>query len=238
MATQDKTEYALSTAKMRPRARRAVATPHYSLPRPYRRKAFAEEAPSVSKIKVAVLVLAGVMSAGLIIELVALAKENERVRNLPIIAAATPAVAPAAPPLAPLMRQEPRPAPPVPYVTLTEPVSAAIIAPVTPPDTIISHPPEQTDVANTRPAAAAATLAPPLAPRLSRAVVLAAARKTHQPAPLAAFAAAEPDPDVVLITAILLLAPHVRADIPGNPGMCTPGSRQETSCAAPHGMRP
>lgn len=241
MSTLDKNEYALSTSKMRPRLRRTMNTRHYLLPKPYRKKAFTEDAPSVSKIKVAVLVLAGVMIAGLVVELKALADENARVRSLPIIAAAAPRVVPPAPQPVPVLAQAPIPAPPAPYVMLSEPAPAAVTESTPALDAIANHEQEQIDDAvtrpitiattqPTRPASAAVPAVPP--------VVIAAARKPRASAPLATLPAAELDPDVILITAILLLAPHLQVDIPANPGVCIPSSPKDPVCAASHGMLP
>ncbi|MBC7684291.1 MAG: hypothetical protein H7176_03565 [Bdellovibrionales bacterium] len=241
MSTLDKNAYALSTSRTRPRLRRTMNTRHYSLPKPYRKKAFTEDVPSISKIKVAVLVLAGVMIAALVVELIAFTKENARVRNLPIIAAAAPGVPPPAPQPVPVLPQAPLPAPPAPYVTLSEPAPAAGTEPATAPDAIANHEQEQLDDAVRREMALAAALparpASAAVPALPP-VVIGAARKARQSAPLAPLPAAEPDPDVVLIAAILLLAPHLQADIPANTGVCIPSSPQDGVCAASHGMLP
>ena len=209
MSPSDKKDYGLVTQTMRPRPRRSVSMRDYSLPKPYRKKVFVEEAPTPSRIKTVLWTVSGVLVAGLVVELCMLAQETMRQRELPIIAAAPrPAVDDAPAPLA--MREQ---------VSAAAPIAA--LAPAT--------------------AASRHAVSPVLAAAgigaIRGKVHLASAGRPGKPSRLQPAALApEPDPDVVLITAILLLAPQLRDN--STQHACTTSPPSENACADLHGMLP
>jgi hypothetical protein len=209
VSTSDKKEYGLVTQTMHPRPRRSVSMRDYSLPKPYRKKVFVEEAPTTSKTKLALWTVSGILIAGLVVELGMLAQETMRQRELPIIAAAPP-----------------RPAvdeAPAPRAVHKKAAAAAAIAIVAPAAAALAHEP-----------------LPGLAPGrtgVMRVKLHPAAGKHGKPAGWQAPALVpEPDPDVVLITTILLLAPQLQDDSTQN--ACSAAAPKDNACADLHGMLP
>ena len=235
MSTSEKKENALATSTVRPRTRGSLATRDYSLPKPYRRKAFPEEQPSTSKMKLALWAAAGVLMAGLIAELTSLAQENLRQRRLPIIAAAPPPARPEPAPTVhseqvqrPAARQAPyQPAPPA--LAPAAALAAEIVA-IPAQAQLDDRQPRPGDIGGPAPTR---TLAQPMAQRLPLVV-----KKGKLARSVAVESAVEPDPDVVLITAILLLSPHLEWDVPLPGPVCTPGAPKDPACAELQGMRP
>ena len=237
MSTSDKKEYALVHPTMQPRMRRHLAARDYSLPKPYRRKVFLEEPPTTSKVTLALWAAAGVLMAGLIAELTSLAQENMRQRRLPIIAAAPPPVLPEQAPSirgnelarAPAARRAPVELAPLLVAAAAAAVSAEINA--TPAQAQLdggeSRP---SDRDQPRPLNMAANTSPP---QLAHVI-----KKGKQPRPAVIAPSVEPDPDVVLITAILLLSPQLHWDVPTSDPVCTPGAPKDPACPELHGMRP
>jgi len=235
VSTSEKKENALATSTVRPRTRGHLATRDYSLPKPYRRKAFPEEQPSTSKMKLALWAVAGVLMAGLIAELTSLAQENLRQRRLPIIAAAPP---PALPEPAPTLHSDQaqlpaaRRAPHKPAPSALAPAAAVATEIIAAPaqaqlDDSVSLPGNMGEPAPAR------TVAQATAQRLP--LVL---KKGKQARLVAVESAVEPDPDVVLITAILLLSPHLQWDVPLLGPVCTPDAPKDAACTELQGMRP
>lgn len=222
MSTSEKKENALATLTVRPRTRRNVAPRDYSLPKPYRRQTFPdEEQPTTSKMRLALWAVGGVLMAGLIAELTSLAQENIRQRRLPIIAAAPPSMLPEPAPTlyadqvhGPVARQ-----------AANAPAPSAVA-----PESIATPAQAQLDNGESR---LARPLGQPAAQRLP--LVL---KRFKLARPVAVEAAAEPDPDVVLITAILLLSPHLQWDVAPPFPVCTPDAPKDPACTELQGMRP
>lgn len=141
----------------------ATSTFHYTLPKPYRRKRFVDDAPGRSRLRMAGLTLAGLTVAGLLGALLVLARENFDAPPVPIVAAPRPAPAPALP---------------TPAAVATAPAAAE------------------------RPAVPVRKPAPPVHAARFPARAVRLARPVASPAP------AVPDPDVDLISAILILTPR------------------------------
>ena len=236
MSTSDKKEYALVTYKIRPRARRSVITRDYSLPKPYRRMVFAEEQPGTSKMKAALWAATGVLLAGLVAELAALAQEHLRQRDLPIIAAAALTAPQATAPLSWAEVKPPSSAPDAAHGELATVGDTASFLPTGSPEQQAQLS-AKTGAASTagfetgpRPAAKAGP-----APWSAATAPLRKLKGTHLPL---AVPVPETDPDVVLITAILLLAPGFQTEAPGPASACVPGVPKDTPCAELHGMLP
>lgn len=253
MSPIDKKDHALVTQTLKLRSRRTGAQ-DYTLPKPYRRSYGPVERPAMSKATLAMLALAGLLVAGLIAELVAIVQENMRIRKLPVIAAIVPEVRPAvlpsvaARPAAPEMATAGVVSAPAP-----EPVQAAVqpeahreahpeVTPAATPD-IASAPALALEASTERDASTAGDLlpAPTLAPRAQPAEPPALLPKKPRPVrtaakPAAAAAAAAPDPDVVLVTAILMLT--AKPDLSERVSVCDPGMAKEATCTDIHGMVP
>lgn len=172
-------------ARSLPRTGRSVSARHYSMPKPYRRKRFVEDAARMSRLRMTALTLSGLLIVGLIGALAALIKDNLDSPPVLIVAAPRPThvVRTAAPKAAPL-----------PPLTLEAPAASAP-AP-----------------ARVWPAAKAAR---PAQQALNKELI-------------------PPDPDVILISAILSLTAAPGQDAAPD---CAAGI-SDSGCAALHGMEP
>ncbi len=235
MSSTDKTEQALATHKIKTRLKGA-ATVQYTLPKPYRRKAGPDERDPVSKAKLAALALAGLLTVGLVAELVALVRENLRVKKLPVVVAITPGTStpvPApAPPLGAPAGVVAEPAPPAlaeAGVALPAPLPEPLPEPA--PDDILPVAVDPAIVA-TPVASRAVSIAAPVA----RAASATPARRLVRPSAKPKAAAPVIDPDVVLVAAILRLTP--KAQRSHQVAVCDPGTAQVASCPETRGMVP
>jgi hypothetical protein len=114
------------------RSGRSVRVRNYALPKPYRKKAFVEDTPRMSRRRLAVLTLSCLTIASLVAALAMLAKENlESPPVLVIAAPVTPeAASPAAAPLAPYRAPVDGPASPVLTALAIHAAPRAVAAPV------------------------------------------------------------------------------------------------------------
>ena len=258
MSHIDKKDHALVTQQLK-RSKRTGAQ-HYTLPKPYRRTPGPDERQAMSKSTLAMIALAGLLIAGLIAELVAIVQENIRVRKLPVIAAIVPEVRPTVLPavaVPPVMQEmAPVSAPAVqaaetakvaahpeanPEVTSAVPPEiASEMAPALAP--VIAPAPAALEPSPERDASAPGDLLPDSspAPRRSIATVPAALPfKKPRPARIApkpAVVTPAPDPDVVLVTAILMLT--AKPELSERVSVCDPGMAKEATCTDIHGMVP
>ena len=90
-----------------PRTGRSIRARDYKRPKPYRKKQFVEDPPDISRPRVALLAISGLVVTGLIVALALLVKENVDAPPLLVIAAPMPAA-----PLAALPVAAPAPPPP------------------------------------------------------------------------------------------------------------------------------
>lgn len=227
MSPTDKNDYALVTQKMRPRLRRTVNTRHFTLPKPYRRKSVQAERPRWKR-KLAFYLVSGLIIGTLISQVAKLAEEARRARALPIVVAASPDEAPAALQAAgqhpSSAAASPAPAGTVPELAAAAPDSDA---PAVQPAGAAA--PTVTEQAVPAPAdTLAAGKAAPGASRL--------ARKPRPPSAPANEPPAAPDPDVVLISAILQLAPTILGEAEGVAPACSAEASREAACGDIHGM--
>jgi hypothetical protein len=167
-------QYPLAATTAAPRVRRSVCARDYTLPKPYRRKKFVEDAPDRSRLRVALLSCSGLALTSLITALAMLAKENLEAPPITIIAAQAPP--PAARPSAAAVTAQ------LANFVAPQVAASSAVDPVRAP-----HPRPRPKVAP--------------APKLAR-IAHAAAQPVG----------AAPDPDVVLISAILALTPPPEPD--------------------------
>lgn len=236
MSPTDKKDYALVTQKMRPRLRRTLNTHHYALPKPYRRKRMPEERPRWRR-KLGFYVVSGLMIGTLIGQIADMAEEARRERELPIVAAvadegqAEPASLPASLPNS-------LPARTAEQDGAAKDVPASPPAPSPAPAPTPAPTPAHAEVG--QPPGVSAPALEGLPARAARAASSAAgpASRRGKPAPAASREAARPDPDVVLISAILLLGPALLGEPEPAAAECPADAPQEAGCAELHGMLP
>ena len=247
MSPSEKNDHALVAQTLKSRPRRTGSAHHYTLPKPYRHTAPPDEQPATSKSKLAMLALAGLLVAGLVAELVALVQENMRVRKLPVIAAMAPempapgALVPAPLPPVPAAAPVPSRAPGLspqesavaggisgesdagPVLAGSDPQPAQAVEPELAPEPAAEGDQRGTPVP-------VKVAAPPRAPAGG------AMTKTRRPRVPSKPAAPAPDPDVVLVTAILMLT--AKPELPEQVTVCDPGIAKEATCSDMHGMTP
>lgn len=198
----------LATKRPQARARRSIKASDFALPKPYRKKRFVEDEPEVPKMRVAAVSLGGVLIACLVAALALLVKENLDTPPVLVVAAPPPAAAP--PTVAASVKLTARPA-----RQLREPWAVAAPA---------------------QPMAAARARVDFIPSVLVGGHFMAVPGKSAHMAHMAAAPEpAEPDPDVVLISTILMLTPPPEAE-QGSLEVCT--SADAMGCAAIHGMVP
>lgn len=232
MSPTDKKDYALVTQKMRPRLRRTLNTHHYALPKPYRRKRMPEERPRWRR-KLGFYVVSGLMIGTLIGQIADMAEEARRERELPIVAAvadeglAEPASLPTSLPARPAEQDG-----------VPEDVPASPPAPSPAPAATPAPAPAHAEAGQAPGVSAPAPEGLPA--RAARAASSAAgpASRRGKPVLAAAREAARPDPDVVLISAILLLGPALLGEPEPAAAECPADAPQEAGCAELHGMLP
>lgn len=227
MSPTDKKSLTLVTQTTRPRLRRTVNTHHYALPKPYRRKRLLEERPRWKR-KLGFYVVSGLVIGTLIGQVAEVAEQARREREMPIIAAVpddTGQGAAAAPPASALGPLEPPAAPPADALTAQQ-------LPPAPPA------PAQGD-GSEAPGMAAPVGEPSPAPTvaISSTIPRPAARR-HKPAPSAPQRSTPPDPDVVLISAILMLGPTLFGEAAPAAADCPADAPQDAACADLHGVPP
>lgn len=254
MSTHDKKDYALVAQKMKSRSRRTAGPQQYTLPKPYRRTAGPDDRPARSKSTLAMLALAGLLIAGLIAELVAIVQENMRVRKLPVVAAIVPEVRPPVLPAAATSPAAPEMTPAAAFPAVPAPAPEPAPMPASAPEPVLAQAPPEPAVTH------AEAVEPALAPEpeaerhasTTPATLPAPALEARPPMPVAPSvlalkkirpgrtvvkpAAPAPDPDVVLVTAILMLT--AKPDLSEQVTVCDPGMAKEASCTDIHGMVP
>ncbi len=239
MSPIDKNDQPLVAHKTKPRLKGA-ATVQYTLPKPYRRRAGPDEREPVSKVKLAALALAGLLTVGLVAELIALVQENLRVKKLPVVVAITPgAIAPSPAPAAPpgVVAEPAPPALAEAGVAVPAPLPEPLPEPAADDVLIATNVPEAVDTAM----AAAPMLPPAAAPvapasRSARSSPSAPAPRSVRPKLKPKRSAPVIDPDVVLVAAILRLTP--RPELSNRVAVCDPGTAQVASCPEIRGMVP
>lgn len=216
MRPSDEKKYVLVSQRSKLKPRRALSVRDYSLPKPYRKPVNGEEYQGRSRTQFALLALAGVLIAGLVGALALLAHENVTTpRARPVVAATGEpgrdgVLAPA---VFPGMPADP--------LALPAQKKTPAGARLPPPGLAGSSTPS-------RRAAVAAGIAAHAAPRETSASAL------EDPS-----AAKESDPDVVLLTAILMLTPPAPVEIQsGTPAMCTAARAASPECAGVHATDP
>jgi hypothetical protein len=208
VSPSDETSTMLATKRPDSRPRRSVKASDFALPKPYRKKQFVEDKPEVPKKRIAAASVAGVLVAGLVAVLVLLVKENLATPPVLVVAAPPPADAPKA-------------ATPVKLTARTaKPLRAPAPAPV------LAHAQAIAAVRTRVDFIPAVLVGGHFVPVASK-----AARVVHA-APIAQ--SVEPDPDVVLISTILMLTPPTEPE-QGNLA-CT--AAEAKGCTAIHGMVP
>lgn len=248
MSPSDKKDYALVTQKMRPRLRRTVNTRHYSLPKPYRRKGLPEEPPRWKR-KLAFYVVSGVVIGTLVSLIADLAESSRRERKLPIIAAHSGSESASAVRTAPATAAPydagaaVLPDVPAPYESLNEPAPAPVVD-VRPVALAIDTLPTAFQPADVAPAAIAPVGVSPLPepgrrplPALAAAAMVPGKRVKPARHPGGETAPA-PDPDVVLISAILTLAPKLLAEAATPESGCSDTVPHSPACVDVPGLVP
>lgn len=231
MSPIDKKSLTLVTQTTRPRLRRTVNSHHYALPKPYRRKRLLEERPRWKR-KLGFYVASGLVIGTLIGQVAEVAEQARRERELPIIAAVpddTGQAAAAAPPLSALGPVEPPSTPPA-----ERPADALAAQPAQP------SPPSSAQGDGSEAPVTAAPVGEP-SPRPTEAIrktMPRPAARRHKPAPSAPQRNKPPDPDVVLISAILMLGPTLFGDAAPAAAECPADAPQDTACADLHGVPP
>lgn len=235
MSPSDKKEYRLVTPKMRLHLRHTVTTPHFTLPKPYRRRGAPPEDPPRSRRKLVFFGISGLVIVVLVLQIADLARESRRERALPIVAAGTGAPAAGAAPMAAAHATpaaEMAPGSPAPSHSLNEPAPVADAAGAAPASGTAAEPAT----------AAAMPALPPAAsftgPKSAAAAPAALPRKSRPPLPAPAAPAAIPDPDVVLFTAILTLAPLILGEETAPEPACSGVEPHDAACAELQGMVP
>jgi hypothetical protein len=208
----DESLFPLATTKVPgPRTRRSssVSARDFALPKPYRKKKFVEDEPRMSRARLAVLTLSGLTIASLVAALALLARDN--LASPPVLVIAAPKAT---------LEELPEAQAAAALLTRFAAPSARREAPV---------------LAAAAPAGPAHARAVPHAPR--PAMAPKAPRMAH-PAPQQSAAPA-PDPDVVLITAILTLTMPPASDQAVQAiSVCAAGAASDNGCPAIHGMEP
>jgi hypothetical protein len=205
----------LARPRQAPQPRRAVRKNDFSLPKPYQRRLFSEEPERLTRLQKGLLAFATLLVATLAAVMALLAHENARSpRGKVIVAAARlESLEPPEPPETQLLSY-PSPAP---MSAAPAPASAAPPIRATPPALAGDGPalpappvPRAVRAKAAKPARKLVAASKQPLPRARAAAALLAREKKSRPRPLrkAPVRSAPPaDPDVVLITAILLLAP-------------------------------
>ena len=215
MSSPDDKTFPVAAKPRGSRFRRTVSVNDFTLPKPYEKKPFVEDEPQLSKTRMALIGAAGLAAAGIVVAIAMVAKENLDTKPVLVIAA----------PLdMPQLIDEP--APPV-----KKPRSALASAKRPSSDRPAMAALGAKDYPQVRNATRPALLA------VSARTVRALRPAAPKPEPVAH------DPDVDLITAILLLSPPARADLANAANaavaVCTPESHQDSGCPlAPHGNEP
>lgn len=244
MHSPDDKNYPLASAKRPPRPKRSVSKQDFKLPKPYRRQLFSEEPEGLTRLQIGMLGFGALLTATLIAVLALLAKESdhspegkvivaaaslETVEPVDAHAAAVPALAVAAIP--PALQEGAR---------STLPARASAPAPGRVPIAL------KTPVKAKTPTLLA--VAPKKAPHARAVTALLAREKKRKPPrgePVVKHPA--PDPDVALITAILLLTPSpapastpaVAMELAGHaPLICPPATPKHSACTEVHMAKP
>lgn len=215
MSSSDDKTFPVAAKLRGSRFRRSVSVNDFIRPKPYQKKPFVEDEPQMSKTRIALIGAAGLAAAGIVVAIAMVAKEN--LDTKPVLVIAAPLDIP---------EHIDEPAPPV------KKARGALASPKTP----SSARPAMAamgakDYPQVRPATRPALLA------VSTGTVRALRPAAPRPEPVAH------DPDVDLITAILLLSSPVRAASANAANaavaVCTPESHQDSDCPlAPHGIEP
>ena len=221
MHASDDKQFPLASLKRAPQPKRAVSKKDFRLPRPYKRQLFSEEPARLTRLQVSLLGFAGVMVATLIAVLVLLADEKERSpHGKPIVVAAADLEA-----AKPMLAQR-----------------AAFPAAVVQNRSDVQAPLRQQ-----------AALAVPLTTALKAKPALRAVRRVRATpaAPVRQHAVAPVlplDPDVALISAILLLTPPSPVPVSATPlsmeldggavSACVPLGAKEIACKQLHKTKP
>ena len=210
MSPSDDKKFPLATKVCTSRFRRSVRVSDFTLPKPYQNRPFVEDEPQISKTRMALLGVSGLASAGMLAMLAMAARDNLDTEPGLVIAAQLER---------PVIAEE-KPQPRQTHGALT---------------------PAKSIPKGERPAMWALGARGYPAPRaLARPALLAVSAKLQRP--LRQPPKPEPvphDPDVELITAILMLTPPPRAE-PANatPAVCTFETHGDTGCPMAHVSEP
>ena len=210
MSPSDDKNFPVASKQRGARFRRSVSVDDFTLPKPYLKKPFVEDEPETSKGRIALMGLSGIAAAGMLAMLALVARDSLVARPVLVIAAPLQMAEPAAPPAPPPKARAA--ASEKPALKSSRPALAALGATELAPPRVASRP-----------------LLHAVAAKLVRPVRVAVPKP--EPAPQ--------DPDVDLITAILMLSPPVRPEPAHAAAVCTPESPYDTGCPlAAHGVAP
>lgn len=205
MSLSDENRTGLATKKPASRPQRSIKASDFSLPKPYRKKRFVEDEPQEPRKRIAAAPLAGVLIASLVAALVMLVKEN--FDKPPVLVVAAPLPAEQAYKAAKPVKLTARPA-----RALREPALASAPA---------------------QPIAAVRTRVDFIPAVMIGGRFVPVASKVARVAPMAE--PVEPDPDVVLISTILMLTPPPE---PEHDKLAACTIPEANGCTAIHGMGP
>ncbi len=211
MSSSDDKKFPVANKTHGSRFRRGVSANDFTLPKPYQKKPFVEDEPETSKARIVMLALSGIAAAGLVTVLAMVAKDHFDTRPVLVIAA---------PMEPPELADEAAPA------KKTRSSMAAAKA-----SSRASRPP----LAALGPKDFAARRA------AAKPALLAVSSKTSRPLrPLPKPEPAAHDPDVELITAILMLTPAPRGEaLNAASSVCTAEAHRTVGCpVAAQGVEP
>ena len=251
MQSPDNKQYPLAKATRRPQSRRSVTKKDFTLPKPYRRQLYSEEPERLTRLQLSLLGFAGVMVSTLIGVLALMAHESERSPDGKLIVAAAKLEPVAqvdqaeaqftafAAPAAPAAKPEPMPELPV-----RRSVKVAALLPPQPANRL------QSALKPLKPKPVEKEVRIPKKPPQHARITAALLGRDVKGKPVRAHlvsSASTSDPDVALITAILLLtptpvpaaAPSISMELAGRgQTVCVPTAPKENNCHELHKMKP
>ena len=249
MHASDDNQFPLAKAKRTTYSRRAVSKRDFALPKPYRRQLFSEEPDRLTRLQVSLLAFAGLLVTTLVGVLALLAHETERSPDGKVIVAAARLedIEPGPTPLAAFPAKRPAPEHSLPPALRQGTRLVALPAPAGKPSERMERKPAlklTTARVATAPVALTARgrVLAALPVRSKKVKVARKAVPAAVPVPVPAV-----DPDVVLITAILMLtpapapvvAPAVALELPGRGGaVCLSEVAKQLTCSDLPKMKP
>ena len=210
MSSSDDKKFPLATKAHTLRFRRSVSVNNFTLPKPYQKRPIVEDEPQMSTTRIALLGVSGLAAAGMLAMLAMAARDNLDTKPVLVIAA---------PPETPVIAEEKPP---------TRQRTGALTA-------------AKSISKSERPAMKALGARDYPAPRaVARPPLLAVSAKVQRPLHMPPKPEPVPhDPDVELITAILMLTSTLRVEPATTvPPVCTLETRGDTGCPMAHISEP